>query len=206
MSNSDEKRKAAGFLSRRQFVCVAGAGVTATAFASAKTWTAGTALRMGGSEDLVFQSATRLAELIRTKEVSSEEVVKAFLGQIQKVNPKLNAVVEITAQSALREAREADSLLARGQLKGPLHGVPMTIKDSINTAGVVTTHATLGCKGQVPKSDGTVVSRMKQAGAILLGKTNLPELALAAETDHLVYGRTNDPYRLHRNPGGSSGG
>jgi len=206
MRSTDEKLKAASFLSRRQFVYVAGAGVAATTFASAKGWTAGTALRTSRPEDLVFLSATRLAKLIVTKEVSSEEIVKAFLSQIQKVNTKLNAVVEITAQRALSQAREADSALARGQLKGPLHGVPMTVKDSINTAGVVTTHATLGCKGQIPKFDGTVVSRMKQAGAIMLGKTNLPELALAAETDNLVYGRTNNPYRLDRNPGGSSGG
>lgn len=205
MSGNAGGRMGAGRLSRREFVSVSGAGVAALKAVSKPSLFAA-APSVSGREEVVFQSATSLAEAIRKKEISSEEVVKAFIGQIEKVNPKLNAVVQLRAESALKEAREADSLLARGQLKGPLHGVPITVKDSINTAGVVTTHATLGCRDQVPRSDGTVVARMKQAGAILLGKTNLPELALAAETDNLVYGRTNNPYLLERNPGGSSGG
>ncbi|MFX0199042.1 MAG: amidase, partial [Candidatus Hodarchaeota archaeon] len=143
---------------------------------------------------------------MRNKEVSSEEVVKAHLERIEEVNPKLNAVVLLTAESALHQAREADAALARGEIKGPLHGVPVTIKDNIETAGVVSTSGTKGRSSFVPAHDATVAARMWAAGAIMLGKTNLPEFGLAFETDNLVYGRTNNPYDLSRTPGGSSGG
>lgn len=151
-------------------------------------------------------SATVLARAIREKEVSSEEVVKACLNRIEQVNPSLNAIVKLTADSALSQARDADKALARGELWGPLHGVPMTIKDSLDTAGVVTTWGTPGRAAHVPAEDATVVARMKGAGAILLGKTNTPELTLSFETINPVYGRTNNPYNLERTPGGSSGG
>jgi amidase len=100
----------------------------------------------------------------------------------------------------------ADEELARGELRGPLHGVPMTIKDSLDTAGMVTTAGTLGRRDFFPERDATVVSRLRAAGAILIGKTNTPELTLAYETDNLVYGRTNNPYDLSCSSGGSSGG
>lgn len=122
------------------------------------------------------------------------------------MNPKLNAVVQVTADTAREQAREADVALARGDLKGPLHGVPMTIKDVFETAGVISTAGTKGRATFVPTEDATAVARMRSAGAIMLGKTNTPELALAPETDNLVYGRTNNPYDLSRIPGGSSGG
>jgi amidase len=156
--------------------------------------------------ELIYASATQLARAIRAKEVSSEDVVEAYLERIEKVNHKLNAVVQLTADAARAQALEADAALARGQIKGPLHGVPMTIKDNMDTAGVICTSGTRGNASFVPKRDGPVVARMRAAGAILLGKTNLPELALAFETDNLVYGRTNNPYDLSRTPGGSSGG
>lgn len=158
------------------------------------------------SDELIYASATTLGKAIRAKKVSSEEVVKAYLKRIEAVNPKLNAVVQLTAEAALAEAHAADAALARGDVKGPLHGVPMTIKDSLNTAGVVSTGGTKGLASFVPKEDATVVARLKAAGAILLGKTNTPELTMAYETDNLVYGRTNNPYDLSRTPGGSSGG
>jgi len=157
-------------------------------------------------EELIYTSATALARAIRAKEVSSEEVVNAYLQRIDEVNPKLNAVVQVTADTARVQAREADAALARGDIKGPLHGVPITIKDSFETTGVISTGGTKGRASFVPKQDASVVARMRAAGAILLGKTNLPELALLPETNNLVYGQTNNPYDLSRTPGGSSGG
>jgi amidase len=157
-------------------------------------------------DNLIYTSAATLAKAIKAKEVSSEEVVHAYLQRIEQVNPKLNAVVQLTADSALKQAREADALLANGEIKGPLHGLPVTIKDNIETAGIISASGTKGRAQFVPAEDATVVRRMKKAGAIILGKTNLPEVGLAFESDNLVYGRTNNPYDLNRTPGGSSGG
>jgi amidase len=156
--------------------------------------------------DLTLVSARRVAEAIRRREVSSLEVVDACLRRIEETRERLNAVVLLLADAARDAARDADGALARGIVRGPLHGVPMTIKDSIDTAGVVTTAGTLGRRGYVPAEDATVVARLRAAGAVLLGKTNTPELTLAAETANLVYGRTNNPFDLARTPGGSSGG
>jgi amidase len=157
-------------------------------------------------DDVIYASATDLARAIRAKAISSAEVVQVYLQRIEAVNPHLNAVVQLRSEAALAEARAADAALARGQVLGPLHGVPMTIKDSLDTAGVITTGGTTGRASFVPAQDATVVARLRQAGAILLGKTNTPELTLWGETDNLVYGRTNNPYDLTRTPGGSSGG
>src|ERR671924_2067836 len=156
--------------------------------------------------EFIYASATALARAIRAKDVSAVEVVKPSLQGIAEVNPALNAVVQLCAEAAQAEARAADAALARGQIIGPLHGVPMTIKDSLDTAGVITTGGTKGRAAFVPAQDATVVARLRAAGAILLGKTNTPELTLAGETDNLVYGRTNNPYDVSRTPGGSSGG
>lgn len=156
--------------------------------------------------ELIYASAAALAKAIRTQEVSSQEVVKACLERIEQVNPGLNAVVQINPESVLSQARRADYELGQGHIRGPLHGVPMTIKDSLDTAGMVTTGGTKGRTGFLPKEDATVVSRLRAAGAILMGKTNTPELTFAYETDNLVYGRTNNPYDLSRTSGGSSGG
>ncbi|MCH8088566.1 MAG: amidase [Chloroflexi bacterium] len=157
-------------------------------------------------DKLIYASATALAQAIRHKEVSSTEVVEAHLRRIEEVNPRLNAVVLLTGDRALAEAREADAALARGEVKGPLHGVPMTIKDALDTEGVISTGGTLGRAAFVPKEDATVVKRLRDAGGIMLGKTNLPELSLFWECDNLIHGRCNNPYDLTRGPGGSSGG
>jgi amidase len=157
-------------------------------------------------DKLIYASATALAQSIRAKEISSEELVDAYLQQIEEVNPQLNAVVQLTADAARAQAREADAVLAKGHIRGPLHGVPMTIKDNIETTGVICTGGTNGRASYIPKHDATVVARMHDAGAIMLGKTNLPELGLAFETENLVYGRANNPYALSCTPGGSSGG
>ena len=154
----------------------------------------------------IYASVVQLAKAIKAKQISSVEVVQACLTRIAEVNPKLNAVVQLRADQAVDEARAADQALARGENNGLLHGVPMTIKDSLDTAGVVTTGGTLGRKDFVPQKDATVVTRLKNEGAILLGKTNTPELTLSFETDNLIFGRTNNPYDVTRSSGGSSGG
>jgi amidase len=156
--------------------------------------------------DLIRESAARTARAIRDGEVSSEHVVGAYLERIRAVNATLNAVVQPTPASALERAREADLALALGVVWGPLHGVPMTIKDSFETAGVVTTAGTKGLEAYVPERDASVVARLRAAGAILLGKTNVPELTLRFATDNYIYGRTNNPYDSSRIPAGSSGG
>ena len=157
-------------------------------------------------DELIYASAVTIARNIRDKSVSAAEVVDAHLKRIDEVNPALNAVVQTASDRARAEAREADEALARGEIKGPLHGVPMTIKDSLDSEGVISTGGTKGRASFVPDRDSTVVARLRSAGAILLGKTNTPELTLAGETDNLVYGPTNNPYDLTRTPGGSSGG
>ncbi len=156
--------------------------------------------------ELTFLSATTLAQLIRDGQASSEEVVRAHLDRIDEVNSTINAVVVVMADAALAEARRLDAEQRRGNIVGPLHGVPVTIKDAIETAGVVTTGGTLGRADYVPDRDATVVSRLRSAGAVVIGKTNLPELSLCGESDNLVYGRTVNPYHHERTTGGSSGG
>ncbi|MDG4820588.1 amidase [Asanoa sp. WMMD1127] len=155
--------------------------------------------------ELTYQDATALAELIRTRKVSSVEVVQAHLDRIEAVDGKTNAVVTL-ADGALDAARAADETLAAGAAVGPLHGVPFTAKDSFDTAGVATQRGSPIFAGRVPETDATSVARMKQAGAILLGKTNLPEFSYWIESDNLLTGRTNNPWDLDRSPGGSSGG
>lgn len=154
---------------------------------------------------LCFQSATRLAAMIRTGETTSAEVVDACLTRIDEVNPRINAVVRL-ADDARDRAADADRTLARREPLGPLHGVPFTLKDSLDTAGVITTAGSLGWADRIPDRDATVVTRLRAAGGILLGKTNTPEFTWANETDNDVYGVTSNPYDLARTPGGSSGG
>jgi amidase len=156
--------------------------------------------------ELIFASATEQARAIRERQITSQELTQACLKRIAEVNPKLNAVVQLPAATALAQAREADKAFARGEIKGPLHGVPFTVKDAIETESVISTGGTLGRVDYVPKEDATVVKRLRAAGGILLGKTNCPELGWAWESDNLIYGRTNNPWDLSLSPGGSSGG
>ena len=159
---------------------------------------------MSGS-DWVAASATSLAEDIRIGRRSSVEVVTAVLERIDAVNPPINAVVR-RVDGVLEAARQADVTLAKAGPVGPIHGLPFTIKDSFDTAGIVTTVGTVGWRDRVPTTDATVVARLRQAGGILVGKTNTPEFTWSDETDNDVYGRTSNPYDLDRTPGGSSGG
>jgi amidase len=156
--------------------------------------------------DLLLWSASKMAELIRKKEISSEELVRAHITRIEEINPKINAVVNLRAEGALAEARALDAELSRGAIKGPFHGVPITVKDSIETAGIVTTSGTLGRKNHIPDRDASTVALMRAAGAVVIGKTNVPELCLAFESDNLIFGRTNNPYDVTKTSGGSSGG
>jgi len=191
-------------LSRRNFVRGAAAG---TALLCAKY--SPRALALVPQDEFLTWSATQVAGLIRNKQLSAVEVVKLCYARIDAVNPKLNAVVAMCRERALAEAQEADAMLAAGNLRGPLHGVPFTVKDSFDTAGVVSTGGTLGRKNYVPGRDATVVARVRAAGAILLGKTNTPEFTLgggARGTYNLVYGQTLNPYNTQYSPAGSSGG
>jgi amidase len=159
---------------------------------------------MSGS-DWVAASAMSLADDIRTGRRSSVEVVTAVLERIEAVNPRINAVVRLV-DGVMEAAQAADAALAAGGSLGPLHGLPFTIKDSFDTAGVVTTAGTVGWRDRVPREDATVVERLRKAGGILVAKTNTPEFTWSDETDNDVYGRTSNPYDLARTPGGSSGG
>ena len=154
---------------------------------------------------IIFSDATELAELIRTKQLSPVEVVQAYLDRIDAVDPQVNAIVTV-AEGALAAAKKAEAAVMAGRELGPLHGVPFTVKDSIDTAGVMTQRGSPIFKGRTPDADATSVARMKRAGGILLAKTNLPEFSYWIESDNLLSGRSNNPWDLARTPGGSSGG
>ena len=157
-------------------------------------------------DELIYTSAKKMAHAIQAKQVSSVELIEAHLQRIDEVNPALNAVVYSLAERALDEARQADAATVRGDATGPLHGVPTTVKEAWESAGIPCTGGTLGRKGFIGARDSTVVARLRAAGAIPIGMTNTPELSMAFESDNLVYGRTNNPYDLARTPGGSGGG
>jgi amidase len=157
-------------------------------------------------DDLTLASAVDLAAAIRARRVSSAEAVDAYLARIERYNPALNAIVTLDAEGARRRAAAADAALARGEVWGPLHGVPITLKDGHATAGMRTTAGYPSLAEYVPVEDGTVAARMKAAGAVLLGKTNVPPLLMDIQTDNAVFGRTNNPWDGARTPGGSSGG
>lgn len=159
-----------------------------------------------GSDAIYYKDATELASLIRAKQLSSREVVQAYLDRIAEINPKINAIVTLMAEDALKGADAADAAVKNGQGTGALHGVPFTIKDCLDTAGVLTQRGSKIFAGNVPSTDATVVTRFKAAGAIPLAKTNLPEFSAWQETDNLLTGLTKNPWNLERTPGGSSGG
>ena len=147
-----------------------------------------------------------MAELVRSRQVSPVELVQAHLARIEEQNPKLNALVQLDAERALASARHAEESVSKKQELGPLHGVPISIKSSIEVAGLRCEAGTKLRAGHVAKEDAPLVRRLKDAGAIVLGTTNTPELLMAWETDNLLYGRTNNPWDWSRTAGGSSGG
>lgn len=196
-----------GRFSRRGFLAVLGSAASASA-GRARVAVAAAAPPAVGQDpgELCRATVAQLADLIRRRQVSSVDVVNACIARNEQVNPRLNAVVQLDGDRARESARAADQAMARGEVMGPLHGVPMTIKDSFDTAGMVSTGGTMGRKAFVPDHDATVVARLRGAGAILLGKTNTPELTWSWETRNPAYGRTNNPWSPDLSPGGSSGG
>ncbi|MGA6950241.1 MAG: amidase, partial [Candidatus Sulfotelmatobacter sp.] len=156
--------------------------------------------------DLTFLAAVSMAEQIRKKKISPIELIDAHLKQIEKLNPKLNAFVHVEAEHALRAARTAEAEVMSKKNLGPLHGVPVSIKSSIDVAGLRCESGTRLRAGFTPTEDAPLVARLRAAGAIVLGVTNTPELLMAWETNNLLHGRTNNPWDLERTPGGSSGG
>src|SRR3989442_9614670 len=156
--------------------------------------------------DLTFLPAVQMAEQIRHRKISPVELVEAHLRKSKKLSPVLNAFVQVDAEGAFRQAREAEVAVRRGAKLGALHGVPVSIKSSIEVAGFRCEAGTKLRQGTVASQDAPLVSRLRDAGAIILGTTNTPELLMAWETDNLLYGRTNNPWDLTRTPGGSSGG
>ena len=156
---------------------------------------------------LAWLPATELAALIKRKKVSPVEVVDGVLDRIRTINPRLNAFVTLTEESARREAKVAErALMKRGARLGPLHGVPFSVKDLVITRGVRTTFGTPLYRDNVPTEDAPIVERMKAAGGIMLGKTNTPTFGWIGATHNLVFGITRNPWNLERTPGGSSGG
>jgi amidase len=197
-------------LSRRAFIAAGGAAAIGAHVGAPfldlehRKPVSDSAMTSAPSYDILALPLVDLAAQIRRNELTSEAAVSAFLARIDAVNPKLNAVVQIQHEAAMAKAREAD-LLPR-EKRGALHGVPITIKDSLDTAGIISTGGTKGRANYIPPRDATAVARLKAAGAIILGKTNTPDLTMAFETNNLVYGRTNNPFDVTRTPGGSSGG
>src|ERR1022692_4287321 len=156
--------------------------------------------------DLTFLSAVAMAQKIREKKISPVELADAHLATIERLNPKLNAFVQVDAERALRAAQDTEMAVMQGKPLRPLHGVPISIKSSLEVVGMRCESGTRLRAGFVAAQDAPLVTRLKNAGAIVLGVTNTPELLMAWETDNLLYGRTNSPWDLERTPGGSSGG
>ena len=157
------------------------------------------------NEEICYATATELAEHIRNKALSPVEVMRAHLERIEAVNPRLNAIVTL-ADGAMDRARQAEDAVMSGELWGPLHGVPFTAKDSVDAEGVRTTRGSKFFENHVPSADATAIARLKDAGGIFLGHTNVPEFVFWFETDNRVFGRTQNPWNQARTSGGSSGG
>jgi amidase len=155
---------------------------------------------------LCFLTAVELAQKIRSGELSAVETMEAHLAQIEKVNPQVNAIVTLLPEMAMEAARKADEKLARGEEVGPLHGLPVAHKDLVQTKGIRTTFGSLVYENFVPDEDALLVERLREAGAILLGKTNTPEFGAGSQTFNKVFGVTKNPYDLTKTCGGSSGG
>lgn len=159
------------------------------------------------SENICFTEANVLVELLRTKKISAREIMEAYLNQIARVNPKLNAIVTLVdEEKLLKEAQLADGALARGEWRGALHGLPIGVKDLHATKGIRTTYGSPLYRDDIPATDCLLVEREKQAGGIVIGKTNVPEFGLGSQTFNSIFGATRNPYDLAKTCGGSTGG
>ena len=155
---------------------------------------------------MIFDSAHEILEKIKQREVSSLEVLESFLAQVEKVNPTINAIVALDIERAKEKAIEADNKINLKSKLGPLHGLPMTIKDAFEVEGIVSTGGNPAWKDNIPKRNAEAVQRLVDAGAIIFGKTNVPFLSSDLQSFNKIYGTTNNPWDLERTPGGSSGG
>jgi aspartyl-tRNA(Asn)/glutamyl-tRNA(Gln) amidotransferase subunit A len=163
-------------------------------------------MRTQSTQDLEFASIEALSTLLAKKQVSPVELTRLYLSRIERLNPKLNAFITVAAESALAEARAAERELVRGRRRGPLHGIPIALKDNIYTQNLLTTMGSLLLSDFVPSEDATVVRKLRRAGAIVLGKTNLHEFAYGVTSENPHYGAVRNPWKTDRISGGSSGG
>src|SRR6266851_4448143 len=161
---------------------------------------------MRSNEELCFLPATRLLQMLRAREISSRELTALLLDRVERINPRLNAIVTLASERALAEAAESDRRLDHHENVRAIEGLPITIKDSFATAGVRSTSGTKTFENHVPPHDAITVQRLRNAGAIVIGKTNLPELGLGFDCENPVFGPSNNPWDITRVPGGSSGG
>ena len=157
-------------------------------------------------EALHFASATELAKRIRDKQVGCLELLDHFVARTERFNPALNAIIWMDVEQARDRARTADAALAKGEVLGPLHGVPMTVKESFNLTGSPTTWGVPAHRDNVTAETATLVTRMQAAGAVIFGKTNVPLYLSDWQSFNDIYGTTNNPWNQERTPGGSSGG
>jgi amidase len=158
------------------------------------------------NDDLNFMTARELARRVRSRDVSAVEVMQAHLDQIERVNSLVNAIVTLLPERALEGARAADAAVARGDELGALHGLPIAHKDTLATKGIRTTQGSPLYRDFVPEENALIVERLHDAGAIPIGKTNVPEFGAGSQTFNTVFGTTLNPYDLGKTPGGSSGG
>jgi amidase len=201
-----------GCLSRRAFAQTLGVAAAGGALRNVRS-EAGTASQLPGarrappsSEELCYFTANDIAALIRSRQASARDVMAAHLAQIERVNPRVNAIVTLVAERAMADAASADERQARGDTLGIFHGLPVAHKDLVDTAGIRTTRGSPFFRDNVPTRDALIVTRIRGAGAITVGKTNTPELGAGSQTFNTVFGATRNPYDLTKTSGGSSGG
>lgn len=193
-------------LSRRQFLISASVGAIAVAGIQSLTVSESMAATTTGA-DICFMNATDLAASIRKKELSAVEVMTAFYDRIEKVNPKINAIVALlNREDAMALAKQADADMAAGKPVGKLHGMPWAVKDMEDVKGFPTTKGCMVFKDYMPKADGLLAERLRAAGALFIGKTNVPEFGAGSNTFNPVYGATRNPFNLKLTCGGSTGG
>ena len=189
-------------MSRREFGRIVGAAAIGGKLVPELT----TSAPASQVNDLCFMPAVELATRIRRRDVSAREVMAAHLAQIERVNPRVNAIVTLVADRAMADAARADEAQARGDRLGPLHGLPIAHKDLVDTAGIRTVRGSPFYRDHVPTQDAVIITRIRAAGAITIGKTNTPEFGAGSQTFNTVFGATKNPYDVTRTCGGSSGG
>ena len=158
------------------------------------------------ASELLYLTIAEVAPMLQAREVSPVELTEAALAQVDRMQPKLNSFITILADQAMEQAREAEAAIVGGEYRGPLHGIPIGIKDNIATGGIRSTVGSKVLSGNVPEEDALVVTRCKEAGAVILGKENLEEFAAGPTSNNLHYGAVHNPWNLDHIPGGSSGG